>query len=108
MKQPSGLFSQRIWELALSIPPGHVTTYGDIARGAGGGGQAARSVTSILSRAPHPERIPFHRIVYSGGRVWLSSMDDCAGDRMKLYKKEGINIDEKGRIKDFENIRMQW
>jgi methylated-DNA-protein-cysteine methyltransferase related protein len=95
-------FSQRVWELAISIPPGRVTTYGTIAKAAGGGPMASRSISSILSKAPNQRAIPWHRIVYAGGKVWLDSANEVT--RRKMYKKEGIVVDEKGRIKDFEEI----
>lgn len=98
----SGFFSQRVWELATSIPEGRVTTYGILARAAGGGAQSARSITSILGKAPNQTAIPFHRIVYANGKVWLSS--EYEKERRKLYKKEGIEIDEKGMIQNFEEV----
>ncbi|MFN3692608.1 MAG: MGMT family protein [Candidatus Paceibacteria bacterium] len=97
-----GQFSLRVYELALSIPPGRVTTYGAIARAAGGGPMASRSISSILSKAPNQRAIPWHRIVYAGGKVWLPSEHEAT--RRKMYKKEGIEIDAKGKIKDFEDI----
>ena len=95
-------FSQRVVELALMVPKGKVTTYGAIARAAGGGGQAARSVTAILGKAYESgvTHIPFHRIVYAGGRVWIN--DTYHTDRMKLYNAERIAIDERGYIVDFD------
>lgn len=98
-------FSERVLDLAQSIQPGEVSTYGDIARAAGGGGQAARSISGILGRYYKKgiTNIPFHRIVYSSGRVWCSVDYDTA--RNKLYKKEGIIIDEKGYITDFDSRR---
>ncbi len=98
-------FSQRVVEAALAIPFGRVTTYGHIARAAGGGGQAARSVTSILARAYEDgeKNIPFHRIVFAGGKVWLNN--EYGARRLKLYKKEEIEVDKKtGKIKDFNDI----
>lgn len=95
-------FSRRVWELALNIPPGRVVTYGSLAKAAGGTGQAARSISSILSKAPNQRAIPWHRIVYAGGQVWLNS--EYGAKRRKLYKLEEIEVDEKGRIKDFEEI----
>jgi len=67
-------FSDRVVELALSIPRGRVSTYGAIARAAGGGGMAAQSITGILGKAWEngQKKIPFHRIVYSDGRIWVS------------------------------------
>lgn len=105
-------FSEKIVALALSIPAGRVSTYGDIARAAGGGGQAARSVTAILGKAytngdkKLRERIPFHRIVYAGGRVWIN--DEYRIKRLALYKKEGIELNKRGYIKDFEEKLFEF
>ena len=93
-------------ELALSIPKGRVTTYGDLARAAGGTPMTAQSVSGILSRAEDSgvKGIPWHRIVYSGGKVWLPG--EHKEKRLALYKKEGIEINEKGFVIDFEDIRF--
>lgn len=99
-------FSERVVELALSIPPGRVTTYGDLARAAGAGPLASRSITGILDKAERSgvKGIPWHRIVYAGGRIW--SNDEHRAKRLRLYKKEGIELDEKGRVVDFDEIRF--
>ena len=95
-------FSQRVYELALSIPAGQVTTYGAIAKAAGGGAMAARSISSILSKAPNLNVIPWHRIVYAGGRVWMSPESEAK--RKKLYKREGIKLNTNGYIQDFDEV----
>lgn len=95
-------FSQKVWELALSIPEGRVTTYGAIAKAAGGGGMASRSISPILSKFPNPNVIPWHRIVYAGGKVWTSP--EYEKKRNALYKREGIKVNEKGFIVDFDEI----
>jgi methylated-DNA-protein-cysteine methyltransferase related protein len=101
-------FSEKVLECALMIPSGRVTTYGHIARAAGGGGQSARSVTGILAKAYHAgnKNIPFHRIVYAEGKVWIS--DQYEKKRLALYKKENVEIDVKGKIKDFEKILFEF
>jgi alkylated DNA nucleotide flippase Atl1 len=101
-------FSERIISAALSIPAGAVATYGDLARVCGGGGQAARSVSGILGRAQKKgiEGIPFHRIVYSKGRVWQDDRYDKL--RIKLYNKEGIIVNDKGYVENFHSIRYQF
>lgn len=98
------LFSKKVIMIARAIPKGRVTTYGTIATRAGGGTMASRSITSILGKAYDSgiKDIPFHRIVYSGGRVWTSAEYDAK--RKKLYKAEGIEVDEKGFIKNFWDI----
>jgi methylated-DNA-protein-cysteine methyltransferase related protein len=95
-------FAARVWELACAIPPGRVTTYGTLARAAGGTGQAARSITAILSRCPNQSAIPYHRIVYANGKVWFSEQDRKS--RMRLYKREHIQITEKGFVANFESL----
>lgn len=99
-------FSIIVYELALSIPEGRVTTYGDLARAAGGGAMASRSISGILGKAPNQRAIPWHRIVYAGGKVWFSP--ETEKKRRALYKREGIKLDEKDRIKDFEEIRYTF
>jgi len=95
-------FSEKVIRIALSIPPGRVMTYGQIARLAGGGSMASQSITSILGKAYDngETRIPFHRIVYADGRVWIDAQHP--EKRLRLYKKEGIALDQKGRIQDLE------
>lgn len=93
-------FSERVVALALEIPEGRVTTYGTLARAAGGGAMASRSVTSILAKFPNQRAIPWHRIVYAGGKVWLTDANETK--RRKLYKREGIAVNQKGIITNFE------
>jgi len=95
-------FSQRVYDLALIIPPGFVTTYGILAKSAGGGAMAARSITSILSKAPNQSSIPYHRIVYSNGTVWLPEGQEAK--RQAMYTTEDITVDDSGRICNFEEI----
>lgn len=96
-------FSQKVVELALSIPKGRVVTYGMLAKRAGSGPMASQSITSILGKAyiAGEKNIPWHRIVYAGGKIWID--DAHRAERMKLYKNEKIEIDAKGKIKDFED-----
>ena len=93
-------------ELALTIPKGRVSTYGDLARAAGETPITAQSITGILSKAEQSgvKGIPWHRIIYSDGRVWIS--DEYKEERMRLYKKEKIEIDEKGKVVNFDLIRF--
>lgn len=97
-------FSEKVVEAALSVPVGRVTTYGRLARACGAGPMASQSITGILGRAYQEgeKNIPFHRIVYADGSIWTSP--EYYAKRMKLYKKEGIEINEKNKIKNFNDI----
>lgn len=102
-------FSVRVLEAALAIPKGRVTTYGRIARACGAGPMASQSITAILGKAYEAgeKRIPWHRIVYAGGKVWID--DKHRKERMALYKKEGIEVEPKtGKIKNFEDILFEY
>ncbi len=107
-KHAAGSFSDRVIKLALSIPKGHVTTYGAITHAAGGAYRQAQSITTILGRAYQEGQkdIPFHRIVYSDGKVWTNNEIDSR--RRTLYKKEGIELDANGRIKDFKEKLIEF
>ncbi len=99
-------FSPKVVELALSSPSGRVVTYGLLAHRAGGGAMASQRITNILGKAymAGEKNIPWHRIVYAGGKIWVD--DVHRAERMKLYKKEKIEMIEKNGkffIKDFEN-----
>lgn len=97
-------FRERVVKIALSIPKGQVTTYGYIARAAGGGNMASRSITSILGKAymAGEKKIPFHRIVYADGKIWVN--ESHREERMKKYAIEKIKVDKKGRVVNFDDI----
>jgi methylated-DNA-protein-cysteine methyltransferase related protein len=101
-------FSERVLDIALSIPKGRVTTYGRIARAAGGGAMSSQSVTGILAKAYDEGKtaIPFHRIVYANGTIWIDEAHRVK--RMKLYKEENIEIDKNNKIKNFHEKLFEF
>ncbi len=107
-KVVAGSFSDRVIKLALSIPSGRVTTYGAITHAAGGAHRQAQSITTILGKAYQngQKDIPFHRIVYSDGRVWTNNEIDLK--RKALYKEEGLELDSKNKIKNFKDKLIEF
>jgi methylated-DNA-protein-cysteine methyltransferase-like protein len=82
-------FFTRVYEVALRIPPGRVTTYGAIAR-AVGHPQSARVVGYALNAPPPSLNVPCHRVVnrvgfLSGG--WHFGHPDVMRDKLKA---EGV------------------
>jgi methylated-DNA-protein-cysteine methyltransferase-like protein len=100
-------FSEKVVRAAKSVPKGRVTTYGRIARACGGGTMASQSITSILAKAwdKGDKTIPFHRIVYADGRIWIDNKH--RKERMALYKKEGIEV-KNDRIVNFHDILFEF
>ena len=102
MIQKPGEFSKKVIELALTIPEGRVTTYGLLCAAAGGHPMLSRMITHILGKSDQADQIPFHRIVYSSGKIWSDPKYNQW--RTKLYKKEGIKVDKNNKIVNFEEI----
>lgn len=112
----SGEFSQKVIKLALSIPAGRVTTYGLITATAGGHPMLSRMITHILGKCDQVDQIPFHRIVYSNGKIWPGrqncnavggfdrELEKINKHRLTLYKQEGIKIDKNNKIVNFGKI----
>ncbi|MFZ2523225.1 MAG: MGMT family protein [Minisyncoccia bacterium] len=100
-------FSERVVELAVSIPKGRVATYGSIAKASGGGSMASRSITGILAKAwkEGNHKIPWHRIVYSSGKYWAD--EKHKKERIALYKKEKIAV-EGDKIQDFNKVLFEF
>ncbi len=102
MNQKPGEFSKKVVQLALSIPAGRVTTYGLLCAAAGGHPMLSRMITNILGKSDQVDKIPFHRIVYSSGKIWFDPEHNKWRDQ--LYKQEGIKVDKNNKIINFEKI----
>lgn len=59
-------FQLRVWEALLRIPPGAVSSYQDVAEGAGAR-RAVRAVGSAIGRNPVAWVIPCHRVIRKTG-----------------------------------------
>jgi deoxyribonuclease V len=97
----------KVFELAVQIPQGRVSTYGAIAR-ALGDQAASRAVGRALSAdRDRPFKVPCHRVVYSDGRTgWYTGMGRGEVEKQKLLCAEGVPISE-GKVLDFENVLFQ-
>ncbi len=66
-------FQLKVWRALLAIPPGSVTTYGDLAL-AVGNAKASRAVGTAVGSNPVSYLIPCHRVIRStgelGGYAW--------------------------------------
>ncbi|MBA4822877.1 MGMT family protein [Pantoea ananatis] len=100
----SDSFKQRIWQIVAAIPPGRVTTYGDVALLAGSP-RAARQVGGVLSRLPEGSTLPWHRVINRHGTISLQ------GDRLfrqrDALEAEGIEVSDAGEI-DLDQYRWQF
>ena len=95
-KQPNPKF-QRIRATILTIPHGHVSSYGAVARAAGIP-RGARLVVRTLSQS---EGLPWHRVVAAGGRIAIPG-EGGLDQRFRL-EMEGVKFSgKKVRMAEFE------
>ncbi|MEM8794267.1 MAG: methylated-DNA--[protein]-cysteine S-methyltransferase [Pseudomonadota bacterium] len=89
----SGLddFAEKVYELALTIPPGKTLTYGDIASELGDK-QLSRSVGQALGRNPFPIIVPCHRVVGAGGKLTGFSANGGVSTKLKMLEIEGAEV----------------
>ncbi len=80
-----------VYELVKQIPPGKVSTYGEIAK-ALGDIRAARAVGEILSKNPTPIIVPCHRVVRSDGSLGGFTHPEGLKKKIELLRSEGIEI----------------
>jgi len=95
-------FQREVWRAIARIPPGQVSTYGEIARYVGKPG-AVRAVGSAVGKNPFAPEIPCHRVVPSDGRIGNYSGGDGVRTKIALLEREGVEVRE-GKIVDFERL----
>lgn len=95
-------FQQRVLAVVRRIPPGRVSTYGDVAAAAGKP-RAARAVGNIM-RACRINGVPCHRVVAAGGR--LGGYGGSEGLKRSLLRAEGLFVTNE-RIRNFRERRWQ-
>jgi methylated-DNA-[protein]-cysteine S-methyltransferase len=100
----ASITEQDVYVLLSKIPPGKVSTYGDIAK-ALGHPKAARAIGRIIANNPNPISIPCHRVVKSNGEIG----DFAYGEQRKreILEKEGIKFQNR-IVENFEEQRLSF
>ena len=90
----------KVYKKLLEVPPGMVTTYGELARAVGlKNGQ--RAIGRIMNKNPYPAIIPCHRVINSNGKIGGYAW----GEKIKtnMLSKEGVKI-KNGKIVNLKMI----
>ena len=104
-QKPNGSsFTLRIKDIIKKIPAGKVATYGQIAAMAGNP-LAARQVVRILHSSSRKEKLPWHRVINSRGRISLQPGFGYE-EQKALLTKEGVAFDDNDTI-DFKRFLWQ-
>jgi methylated-DNA-[protein]-cysteine S-methyltransferase len=83
-------FHRRVYEIARTIGPGAMLSYGEIATRLGEPG-AARDVGQALGRNPFPIIVPCHRVVAAGGKLGGFSAPGGNATKRRLLAIEGAH-----------------
>ncbi len=83
-------FHQAVVRIIKKIPPGNVVTYGQIAALAGSP-RAARQVVRTLHTSSDKEKLPWHRVINSKGKISLKPNSGYEIQKAMLVD-EGINF----------------
>ena len=82
-------FNRRVYELARTIPPGSILTYGEIAMRLGAPG-TARAVGQALGQNPFPIVVPCHRVLGADGRMGGFSAPGGVATKRRMLEIEGV------------------
>jgi methylated-DNA-protein-cysteine methyltransferase related protein len=95
----------RFYEVVRRIPPGRVSTYGDVAVLAGSPG-AARQVGYALHALPPQSAVPWHRVINARGGISLGRAIPGGGLVQRLLlEAEGIRFEAGDRV---DLRRFRW
>ncbi len=103
-------FNARVWEIVRQIPPGRVTSYGQIAAMIPPPqGMDPKSYDAFAARwvggamAACPNDVPWQRVINSQGKL---SLRGGAEQQRQLLEEEGIVFNDRGRV-DFKRFGWQ-
>ncbi|WP_159651852.1 MGMT family protein [Vibrio atypicus] len=91
-------FLMQIFAVIHQIPPGKVTTYGEIAKMAGYPGYA-RHVGKALGNLPKGSKLPWHRVINSQGKISLKGEDLVRQRTLLIEEDVEVTMDGKVRLK---------
>ena len=96
--------NKKIYKKLLQVPPGKITTYGELSRAIGFvNGQ--RVIGQIMKKNPFPVIIPCHRVVKSNGEIGGYAYGISIKKNMLV--KEGISISN-NKIKNFQKTIFRF
>ena len=92
---------ERIYAVVHRIPPGRVTTYGQVATMVGG--CTARMVGYAMAALPFDTDVPWQRVINRQGKVSPRSSGHGSVYQRQLLEAEGVEFDSKDCV-DFHKF----
>ncbi len=96
------IFNNQVWEIVRQVPPGKVTTYGQVSKLIPPpGDMPQRSYDAFGPRwvggamAACPDDVPWQRVINSKGEI---SLRPGAEKQRQLLESEGVEFDDRSRV----------
>ena len=86
-------YAEAVWDLVRAVPPGRVTTYGDIAEAYYGVRKGARGIGQAIAHCP--DDVPWWRVVGAGGVIVKRAH---AGEQRARLLEEGVVFGATGQV----------
>jgi len=103
------IYNNQVWEIVRHVPPGRVTTYGQIARMIPPPGDMPQRSYDVFgprwvggAMAACPADVPWQRVINSKGEI---SQRPGAEEQRRLLEEEGVEFNARGRI---DLARFGW
>lgn len=97
-------FTRKVLASIRRIPRGRVATYGQIAILAGSP-QGSRGVSWILHSSSATEKLPWHRVINSQGKISFPRGSSLFIKQRRLLRTEGVEVGPAGEV---DRGRFQW
>ena len=95
-------FFQNVYDVVRLIPPGHVTTYGAIAKYLGAA-RSSRMVGWAMNASHTQPDIPAHRVVNRQGMLTGKMMFSYPMQMQELLEAEGVGV-VNDKVVEFERV----
>ncbi|NNE05483.1 MAG: methylated-DNA--[protein]-cysteine S-methyltransferase [Xanthomonadales bacterium] len=87
--KPDRNWARQVWKVVCDIPPGHVLTYGEVAR-LSGMPRAARRVSQAMRWAPRSMKVPWHRVINAQGKISIPADSPWHKKQKQMLQEEGV------------------
>jgi len=101
-------FHARVYAVVRTVPPGALTTYGDVATMLGSPRVARHVGWALAALGEADQDVPWHRVINARGAISFK------GDTLRVLaqaarlRAEGVAVDDDGRIPAFKALRWRY
>ena len=99
-------FHEQVWDAVSKVPPGRVTTFGDVAAMLGLRSVARQVGWALAALPPGRNDVPWHRVVNAKGELSKRADGSASLEQIDLLASEGVSVTDAGRVEDFRTLRF--